>query len=204
MNAFDLVFWSLAALLLIRLIATDDPRPWLALGLLLGVGLLNKISLLFFGAGLGVAVVATPLRRHLRHWQLWAGAGVALLLFVPHLLWQARHDWPTLEFMANAMRYKNAPLSPLAFLAAQLVENHPFNALLWLGGLAWLAADREGRRFRAVAWLFLTVLALMLATRSKPYYLAGAFPALLVAGSKPVSPAGHARPYFAGATPSPK
>jgi 4-amino-4-deoxy-L-arabinose transferase-like glycosyltransferase len=70
MNAFDLVFWAVAVLLLGRLVRTDDVRLWRPLGLVVGLGLLNKISLLFFAFGLGVAVLATPLRRHLKRREL--------------------------------------------------------------------------------------------------------------------------------------
>ncbi len=183
MNAFDLVFWSASALLLTRMIRTDDARLWLPLGGLLGIALLNKISPLFFAFGLAVATVATPLRRHLRRWQPWAGAAIALVLFAPYVAWNAMNDWATLEFMERAARYKNADLSVGQFLGAQLLEIHPFNAALWLGGLVWLLAARGGRRFRALGILYLAVLAVMLATNAKPYYLGVAYPMLLAAGA---------------------
>lgn len=183
MNAFDLVFWSASALLVTRMIRTDDVRLWLPLGALLGVALLNKISPLFFAFGLAVATLATPLRSHLRRWQPWAGTAIALLLFAPYVAWNAAHDWATLEFMERAARYKNAALSPTQFLGAQLLEIHPFNAALWIGGLAWLLFARAGRRFRALGILFLAVLAVMLATNAKPYYLGAAYPMLLAAGA---------------------
>ncbi len=204
MNAFDLVFWSAGALLLVLLVKTDDPRLWLPMGLVLGFGLENKISVLVFAFGLAVAVVATPLRRHLRSWQLWAGAGIALALFLPYVLWQTTHEWATLEFMRNATRYKNVGLSPLAFLGAQLRDLHPFNAPLWIGGLVWLLGGREGRRFRALAFLYLAALAVMLSTRSKPYYLSPAYQMLLAAGAVAAERFfaarqwGWARPWSAG------
>src|SRR5262245_7654338 len=55
MNAFDLLFWAAAALLVARIVNTGNPRLWLWLGVLLGLGLQNKISVLFFGFGLAVA-----------------------------------------------------------------------------------------------------------------------------------------------------
>jgi hypothetical protein len=96
MNAFDLVFWAVAALLLARLARTDDVRLWRPLGLVIGLGLLNKISLLFFAFSLGVAVLISPLRRHLARRELWEGVLLAVLLFSPYLLWEVRHDWATL------------------------------------------------------------------------------------------------------------
>src|SRR5713101_2442272 len=183
MNAFDLVFWALAVLLLTRLARTDDVRLWRPLGLVIGLGLLNKISLLFFAFGLGVAVLATPLRRHLKRRELWEGVVLAFLLFSPYVLWQIGHGWATLEFMRNVTRYKNVALSPLAFATAQLKDLHLFNAPLWILGLAWLLVGRTGRRFRALGIVFVATFVILAVQNSKPYYLGPAFPVLLAAGA---------------------
>ncbi len=182
MNAFDLVVWALLAWILVRIAVRDEPRLWLWFGLVAGLGLLNKVSVLFLGAGVAAAIVLTPLRRHLARWQLWAGAGVAALFLVPYALWNAAHDWPTLEFMANAKRYKIAPMSPLDFFGEQVLANSPPLAPLWLGGLAWLFLPRGGARYRAVGWTFVAVFALLVALKVKPYYLFPAFAMLFAAG----------------------
>src|SRR5438093_7042381 len=77
MNAFDLVLWAAAALLVARLARTDDVGLWRPLGVVIGLGLLNKISLLFFAFGLAVAVLFTPLRRHLARRELREGVVLA-------------------------------------------------------------------------------------------------------------------------------
>jgi hypothetical protein len=183
MNVFDLVFWTLAALLVVRLVRDDEPRYWLPLGLVLGVALLNKIDPLVFGLGLAVATLATPLRRHLRRREPWLGAAIAVLIFSPYVLWQVFHGWATLEFMHNATAYKNVATSPVHFLLAQIGEIHPLNLWLWLTGLVWLLATRAGRRFRALGIVFLVALAVMVLGHGKPYYLGPAFPMLLAAGA---------------------
>jgi hypothetical protein len=183
MNAIDLVVWGLLLLVLVRLVATDQPRLWLLFGALAGLGLQNKISILFLGAGVGVAAVATPLRRHLATPWPWLGGLLAALFFAPHVFWQVSHGWPTREFMDNAQRYKIAAITPLQFMAAQLMNMHPLNAPLWISGLLWLLFHREGRRFRALGLVFLTVLAILVLQKSKPYYMAAAFPALFAAGA---------------------
>ncbi len=188
MNALDLVFWSALALLVLRLEETGERRLWLLLGALVGLGLLNKLSILFFLAGLAAALPWSPLRRHLRHREPWLGALLAAALFAPHLFWQVANVWPTREFVHNAQAEKIVALSPWRFFLAQLPEIHPLNALVWLGGLVWLLASRPGRRAKTVAIVFLAAFAVMALQRSKPYYLGPAFPPLLAAGAVAIEP----------------
>ncbi len=182
MNAFDLVFWAAAALVVARIVNTGDSRLWLLLGALLGLGLQNKISVLFFGFGLAVAQVVTPLRSHFLRPHLWLGGLLAAALFVPHVLWQVGHDWPTLEFVRNAKQYKIADLTLLQFFGAQILEIHPLNAPLWLAGLGWLLAARGGR-FRVLGIIYVVAFVAMVVQKSKPYYLGPAYPMLLAAGA---------------------
>jgi hypothetical protein len=189
------VFWALGALLVARLVHTDDARLWLPLGLVIGLGLANKISLLFFSFGLGLALLFTPLRAHLRRREPWLGGLLAASLFAPYVIWNARHEWATLEFMQNATRYKIAGLSPLGFLLAQIPEIHPFNLPLWALGLGWLLLGREGRRFRALGIIYLAALAVMAFQKSKPYYLGPAYTMLLAAGAVALERFLLARPW---------
>jgi 4-amino-4-deoxy-L-arabinose transferase-like glycosyltransferase len=183
MNAFDLVVWAAGYLLVDRALESGATRDWVALGLLLGCGLLNKLSIGFFAVGLFVGLVATPQRRHLRTAGPWLAAAIALTIFVPHLLWQWRHDWPTLEFMANAKREKNAPLGILGFARGQLGEMNVLNVMLALGGLVHLFRAKAPATARVFAWLFVTVFVVLALQNSKPYYLDAADPILLAAGA---------------------
>ena len=183
MNAFDLVFWALAALLVARLARTGDVRLWRLLGVVIGLGLLNKISMLLFAFGLAVAVLLTPLRRHLARRELWEGVALALLLSSPYVLWQLRHEWATVEFTRNAARYKNVALTPLGLAAAEARDAHPLNGLLALLGCAWLLFGSAGRRFRALAIVFVTTFVVLAVQHSKPYYLGPALSILLAAGA---------------------
>lgn len=182
MNAFDLVFWAGGALLVVRLVETDDARLWLPLGAWLGLGLLNKVSVLFFGFGLAVGLLLTPLRRHLARPWPWLGGLIAALIVLPHVVWQIQSGWPTLEFIRNAQQFKIADFTPWRFFAEQFTEIHPLNAPIWLGGLFWLLAAREGRRFRVLGIIYVVALVIMAVQKSKPYYLGPAYPMLLAAG----------------------
>jgi hypothetical protein len=184
MNVFEPVFWSAAALVLVRIAQAGSPRLWLWFGAIAGVGLLNKHSMLFFGFGVAVACLLTPeLRRTLSTRWPWLGLALAFALFSPNLLWEVQNNFATLEFMENARKFKNAALPPSTFLAEQLLEQGPLAAPLWIAG-AWFAL-RPGANpgARPIALAFLALLTLFLITGAKPYYLAAAFPMLFAASA---------------------
>jgi 4-amino-4-deoxy-L-arabinose transferase-like glycosyltransferase len=183
MNVFDLLFWALACRLAVGLLDGDDERLWLAFGAVAGVGLQNKISVLFLGFGLVIGLVAARRFETLRNRFFWLGGGLAALLFAPHLLWQRMHGWPTLEFMENARQTKNLALAPLDFVAEQFVQTGPVHAALWLAGLGALLLAARFRPWRAVGFAYFAILAVMLTTAAKPYYLAPVYPVLWAAGA---------------------
>ena len=183
MNAFDLLFWAASFYLLIRILKTGNGRLWLLVGLVVGLGLLNKLSMFIFGIGLAAGLILTSGRRHLLTWSLWAGGGIALALFLPHILWQIENGWPTLEFIANAKAHKIAESSPLSFLLGQIVEIHPLNFPIWLAGLGFLLSSREKRPFRLLGLIYIVIFIFLLVQNSKGYYLAPAYTVLLAAGA---------------------
>jgi len=182
MNVFDLLFWALAILFLVRVLRGDDPRLWLAFGAVAGLGLLNKISLLFLGFGLVAGLVLARRFDVLRNRWFWLGGVLAGLLFLPHVLWQAAHAWPTLEFMANARRLKMLALPVAGFLRETLLQTVPA-AWLWVLGAGWLVLARSARRWQPLGFAFLAVVALLALTGGKPYYLAAAYPLPFAAGA---------------------
>jgi len=129
-----------------------------------------------------ISLLVTPLRSELRRWQLFAAAAIAGALFLPYILWNAAHDWPTREFMDNARQFKIAPLTSLQFLGQQLMGLSPLLAPVWLIGLTWLLLPGQGARFRPIAATYLVVLAILMFTKSKPYYVFPAYAPLFAAG----------------------
>jgi 4-amino-4-deoxy-L-arabinose transferase-like glycosyltransferase len=99
MNPFDYLFWAIAAYILVRIINTGNARLWLWFGVIAGLGLENKMSMAFFGGLLAIALILTPQRKYYLDWHLWFGGGIALAIFLPNILWQVAHGWPTLEFI---------------------------------------------------------------------------------------------------------
>ena len=199
MNAFDLVTWGAAFLVLIRILRTGEPRLWILLGIIVGVGLQNKISLLTLGAALAGGLLLTRARRHLARIEIWIGGALAVLLFLPYLMWQVAHDWATLEFMHNAAARKIAALGFWGFTKGQIMEMLPLHFLLAMVGLCFLWAHLGGR-YRLIGIVFLLIFLILALQRSKPYYIVSAYPPLLAAGACAVAgTGGKRRPLLAGA-----
>ena len=80
MNAFDILLWQLVFYSLIHLIETEEPRDWYIIGVLLGIGLMTKISMGWLAAGIAMSVLATPMRRWLKTPYPWLAAGISFML----------------------------------------------------------------------------------------------------------------------------
>ena len=185
MNAFDILVWAGLALIATRALRGGDPKLWLAFGVLAGVGLENKIDVGLLGAGLAAGLVLGRRFDILRDRRLWLGGAIALALFVPHLVWQQLHGWPTREFVHNAQSGKITVLGPLDFVASQFRMGGPIGFAFALAGMAWLLVADAARPFRPLGWAALAVLAFLALSIAKPYYFAPAltllFPAAAVA-----------------------
>ncbi|MCP4201680.1 MAG: glycosyltransferase family 39 protein [bacterium] len=183
MNALDLFFWALAGYLVIGIVQQGNPRRWCLLGLVLGLALLNKISVLWLGAGLLVGLVITPERRWLKTPWPWVAGAIATAVFSPHVFWQMRNGWPTAEFIKNATGEKMAEVAPLDFVLGQVGMLLPFALPLWLAGLLFLFLHRKGKSYRILGWVYVAVfLILMLSGSSRSNYLAPAYTWLFAAG----------------------
>lgn len=184
MNSLDILFWLLAVYVLLGVSARGGLRAWLTLGFVLGLGLLNKTSVLWLGAGVCAAtILVAPLRRQLRTPGPYAAAALALALFSPFVIWNALHGWPHLEFMRNAAGDKYASLTRGRFLGEQFVVMNPLTFVVAIPGLVWCLTSRNGRRSRAVGIVFLAVFAVLLANpHTKAEYMAAAYPMLFACG----------------------
>lgn len=183
MNSLDLLIWAVAGYLIVRLAQTPTPRLWLLLGLVLALGLANKIGILWLGGGLLVGLLLTPSRRTLMTRWPWIAGAMAVLGLAPYVVWQMQNNWATREWMHNATTNKMVAVSLLDFMHGQLNAMHPFNLLIWGAGLVFLLLTAAGRPFRILGWMWLTVAVILAAaSASRAGYLAAAYTWLFAAG----------------------
>ncbi|MGH3106334.1 MAG: glycosyltransferase family 39 protein, partial [Rubrobacteraceae bacterium] len=182
MDAFDQLFWVLGSYVLVLILRYDRPRLWLLFGLVAGLGLLTKLTMLYFGLAVFVAVLLTPARRHLLTPWPWLGGAIALLFLLPYVFWEVSHGWPTLEFWASYGE-KVDEAGPLEFLIEQIVTMQPPTLPLWLAGLYYYLISRDGRPYRALGWIYIVLFVLFVVQNARFYFLAPAYPMLFAAGA---------------------
>lgn len=175
MNTFDHLFWIAAAYVWLGIMQSGNARLWLLFGLLCGLGLQNKLSMLFFGAGVVAALALSRERRWFASPWLYAGGAVALAVVLPNLLWQWAHGFPTSEFMKNAALYKNTTMAPWSFVLQLVLEYHPLLAPVAVMGLVYPFRRAEAAPLRPLAIFFLAVLIIFTVANGKTYYVAPAF-----------------------------
>lgn len=183
MNSFDFVIWSATGYVLIRIIKTGDMRLWLLLGILLGAGLMNKVGVLWLGAGITAGLFLVH-RDWLKTKGPWIAGGIALLLFLPYIAWNAANDFAHLEFIRNATTEKYSSLTITQFITGQILLQNPVSLPLWVGGLWFFLFSPAGRQFRILGIIYATAFVILVVNQqSKAEYLSPAYPMLFAAGS---------------------
>jgi Dolichyl-phosphate-mannose-protein mannosyltransferase len=182
MDAFDQLLWVSAAFVLIVILKQDRPRLWLLFGLIAGLGVLTKITMLYFGSAVFAALLLTPARRYLFTPWPWLGGAIAALFLLPYVYWQITHGWPTLEFWAD-YGAKVDPASPIEFLVEQVLTMQPLTLPLWLAGLYYYLFSRDRQTFRPLGLIYVLLFALFAIQNAKFYFLAPAYPMLFAAGA---------------------
>jgi hypothetical protein len=179
MDVLDELWWALGALVLMRLIRLDQPRLWLAFGVVAGIGLLTKLDMLFFGLALAIALLVSPQRRHLFTPWPWLAGAIAFAFLLPYILWNAANGWPTWEFWHH---YGGIGTGPLEFFANQVLLMNPFVLPLAVIGLIFYFRQAV-KPYRMLGWAFVFLYLLLTLLRVKPYFLAPAYPLLFAPGA---------------------
>jgi 4-amino-4-deoxy-L-arabinose transferase-like glycosyltransferase len=186
--SFDYLWGVLLTYFLLRLLNTDDMRWWVAIGSVIGLGMMTKYTMAFFVTGLVGGLLVTGMfekniRRQLRSPWLWTGVAVSLIIFLPNLIWQIRHHFISLDFLRHIHARDVGQGRTRGFVPEQLyVCVSAGLAPLALMGL-WFFFSERGRKYRLLGWMFVLTFVLFVVAQARSYYLGPLYPALLAGGS---------------------
>lgn len=184
MNAFEPLIWGGLAFTVLRIIKTGRSKLWLVFGVIAGVGLQTKYSVIIFASALILGVLLTRQRRILFTPWILVGGAIAFLIFVPNLIWNIQHHWPFLELMRNIRATgKDVVLSPGKYLVQQVLMMNPVSFPFWFSGLLFYFFSRDAKSYRAFGWAFVITIGFFAITHGKDYYSASAYVIVLAAGA---------------------
>ena len=194
----DLVFWAATLLLVMRLLASQDRRWWVAIGGCAGVASEAKWNIGFLLAALAAGFLCTDARRLLRSRYLLIGGLIAAALAAPDVIWQAMHGWPALDVF-RALQTE-AGHNRAVYWPGQILYTGVVLTPVWVAGVSWSLRSAAARRFRPVAIACVAVIVLQFVLGGKAYYPGAAFTFLLAAGCVPLERRLAARTPMAGRT----
>ncbi len=175
--------WPLLALLIVRLTKGANQRLWLFVGLVAGITLESKYSVLFFLAALVAGLVLAPQRRMLLTRWCAAGATLAALIALPNFLWQWQYGFPMKQLLEAGQNGKNLNVGPLMYIAQEIIITGLVLAVVWIIGLVWLF---RAPNVRFIAYAYVLLIAEMMFFHGKHYYPADVYPMLIAAGAVPI------------------
>lgn len=180
--AFNQYYWILFMYFAIVMIKQEDPKVWIWIAIVFGLGFLTKYSILFIALAFALALMVSP-QRHLYLSNYFViGILLGLLMILPNLVWQFQHHWPVLHHMSELRETQLVHVKYSDFLRSQLLMN--MQALpIWIFGLIGLLFFKKERPFRLYGLTFIFLILLIMAGSGKAYYTLGIYPMLFVFGA---------------------
>jgi 4-amino-4-deoxy-L-arabinose transferase-like glycosyltransferase len=149
-------FWTTTIAALGRLVATRDPRWWLAVGTAAGAALLSKYTAVLLISGVGFWLLTRREGRiALRTPWPWAALAFALLVFSPNLVWNAGHGF--VSYFKQGGRVAQFDAARAWQFLGELVVGQiglatPIIFALAVFGI-WRLGRRNGEAARLLLWL---------------------------------------------------
>jgi hypothetical protein len=178
---FDQLWWVLAVWLLAKYINTAAIKYLYFLGVAIGVGMLTKYSMAFFSFALIFGLLISKQRKLLFNRHIIGATLVALLIFLPNLIWQLQHHLPVITHMKTLQKEQLDFIKPSDFIKQELLVNG-IALFVWLTGFIFLLFSFRLHKFQFLAIAFVLIFAFLLVMNGKEYYLFGAYPMLFAAG----------------------
>jgi len=182
-DSFDSLWWSLLAYLTIRIVRRREPKLWTVVGLVVGIGMLTKLTILFFVGALFVSFLVIPSSRgYLRSKWLPLGALISVLFILPMIYWNATNGWPMVHFYTE-FRGDFSGGGSLSFLYTQVAVISYLSLPILIAGLYFFLRSKEGSQLRAFGLAAAILLVTMTVLDMKAYYLTPVYPMLFAGGA---------------------
>jgi 4-amino-4-deoxy-L-arabinose transferase-like glycosyltransferase len=182
-DSFDSLWWSILAYLIIRLVKRKEPKLWIVAGLVVGIGLLTKLTIFFFVVALFISFLTIPSsRKYLRSKWIAVGGLISVAFILPMIYWNLVHGWPMVQFYRE-FRGDVSGGGPLNFIVSQVAGISFLNVPIFLIGLYFFLKSDGGSQLRALGLSYIILFVFMTILDMKVYYLMPAYPMLFAGGA---------------------
>lgn len=179
--AFDQLFWTLGFYFFIRFINSENKKFLIFLGITLGLGLMNKYTILVWAFGLSVGFLFYKKANLFKNKWLYIAALIAFIIVLPNIIWQIQNELPILKHLQALNNNQLDKINPLDFVLDQL--DSPFTLIISLFGLVALISDKHLKKYRTIGIATITIFSTMWLLNSKSYYVFGIYPVLFASGA---------------------
>ncbi len=179
---FEHFFWLLSGYLILVMIKRNNPSMWIWLGVVFGLGFMNKYSSVFFYTAFGISLLISPYRTLYKSKYFLFALAIGFVIILPNLIWQYLNNWPVAFHMAELRESQLVHVKLSDFILEQFMMNAQA-VFLWFGALVVLLFVKAERQYRLFAFIYLLIVALLMAGSGKSYYTLGAYPILFAFGA---------------------
>ncbi len=182
MDVLDMLWWTVLAYLLVRIIKREnrEPKLWLIFGVVVGIGLMTKLTMAFFLISVLMALLVAR-RSYLKSPWVWISAAIALAILSPYVVWNALNGWPTVDFFFHHGGLNGG--GPISFLTSQILIAGLLGLPLAILGLYYFFRSKSGRPYAVLGVSFVVLLIVFTLTNGKPYFFMGAYPFAFAGGA---------------------
>ena len=192
--AFDQLFWTLGFYYMIRYINTEHKKYLVLIGITLGIGLMNKYTMLVWTFGIFIGLLFFQKGKTFKNKWLYISGVLALIIFLPNMIWQALNDFPILRHFQSLNNKQLEGLNTSAFFLEQLEMIPPFT--IFFLGIVGLLFSKYLMQYRSIGIAALVMFMTMWILKSKTYYIFALYPVIFAAGSTFIGHLLRKRPIF--------
>jgi hypothetical protein len=178
---FDVFFWCLIFWLTLKWINTNADKYLLLLGLVAGLGLLNKYLIALEIFGLLVAFLFSSYRTIFKRKSFYLAILIVIVVFFPNLIWQIKYHLPVLIHMRALHDSQLVHVNRFDFFTDQIFIGS-MAVVLIIPGIIVMCFGKSMKIYRPMVFASLIVLIILVILRGKSYYTAGLFPLWIAAG----------------------
>lgn len=178
---FDQLWWVVSVWLIVKYSNTCKVKYVYLLGVVVGLGMLTKYTMAFFTLALIFGLIISKQRKLLLNKHFIGAAFVALIIFLPNLLWQIEHHLPVITHMRTLRESQLDFIKRSDFLKQELMVNG-IAIIVWVTGFIFLLFSFRLHKFQYLAIAFVLIFTFLFVMKGKSYYLFGAYPMLFAAG----------------------